>query len=207
MNQMLQLWNDYAGRYDDEADHGLLDPRVRGAWFRRFAEWIPQPGLDILDLGCGTGSLMLLLGEQGHRLTGVDFAPAMVERAQAKLIEAGFDFPVSIGDASNPPIDSTQKFDVVLARHLLWALPDPEAALRHWLGFLRPEGRLVLIEGRWSSEQKALPEQPWAGGVDAATLAKALTPLVSSYEKIELSEPDLWGKPITDERFAVLAKR
>ena len=40
---------------------------------------------------------------------------------------------------------------VLLARHVLWALPDPAAALRRWTGLLRPGGRLVLIDGRWAT--------------------------------------------------------
>ena len=39
--------------------------------------------------------------------------------------------------------------DAVLARHLLWTLPDPLAALARWVRLVRPGGRLVLVEGRW----------------------------------------------------------
>ncbi|MEU8379322.1 class I SAM-dependent methyltransferase [Streptosporangium sp. NPDC048865] len=35
----------------------------------------------VLDLGCGTGSLSLVLAEQGHRPVGADLAPLMVEQA------------------------------------------------------------------------------------------------------------------------------
>jgi SAM-dependent methyltransferase len=43
-----------------------------------------------------------------------------------------------------------RRFDVV-ARHLLWTLPDPAAALRRWIGLLRPRGHLVFVEGRWDT--------------------------------------------------------
>src|SRR5699024_6087406 len=58
-------------------------------------------------------------------------------------------------DASDPPFEPAS-VDVVLARHILWTLPHPSAALRRWAGLLRPGGRLVLIEGRWGIEAPEL---------------------------------------------------
>ena len=95
--------------------------------------------------GCGTGTLSLLLAEEGHAVTGVDFSPAMVERARAK---AGHVAAFHVGDAAEPPLEPAA-YDVVLSRHVLWALPDPAAALERWIGLLGAGGRLVLVEGRW----------------------------------------------------------
>ncbi|WP_368406419.1 methyltransferase domain-containing protein, partial [Streptomyces sp. CC77] len=47
---------------------------------------------------------------------------------------------------SHPPFEPDSA--VVVVRHLVWALPDPVAALRTWVRLLRPGGRLVLVEGR-----------------------------------------------------------
>ncbi|MER7154529.1 NUDIX hydrolase, partial [Streptomyces lydicus] len=65
-------WEAIAATYDDDPDHGLRDPVVRSAWDARLRSWLPSAPADILDLGCGTGSLALLAVEQGHRVTGVD---------------------------------------------------------------------------------------------------------------------------------------
>lgn len=43
----------------------------------------------------------------------------------------------------------TGTFDVVLGRHVRWALPDATAALDCWMALLKPGGWLVLIEGFW----------------------------------------------------------
>ena len=40
-------------------------------------------------------------------------------------------------------------FDVLMHRHLLWTLTDPERALRNWRELLRHEGRLLIIDGIW----------------------------------------------------------
>lgn len=188
-------WDARAASFDDEPDHGLRDPQVRRAWAARLASWLPARASDVLDLGCGTGSLSLLAAEQGHRVTGVDASPAMVERARAKL--AGRDAAFLVGDAAAPPVGE-QRFDVVLVRHVLWALPDPGRALRHWRGLLRPGGRLVLVEGVWGTVTPV--------GMSADALTALLAPLAERTRVERLSgEAALWGKEVEDERYAVVA--
>ncbi|GEC06679.1 SAM-dependent methyltransferase [Streptomyces spinoverrucosus] len=188
-------WDALAAAFDDEPDHGLRDPEVRDAWARRLRSWLPDTACDVLDLGCGTGSLSLLATEQGHRVTGVDLSPVMVERARAKL--AGRDVVFLVGDAAAPPVGERQ-FDVVLVRHVLWALPDPGRALRHWRGLLRPGGRLVLVEGVWGTVAPV--------GIAADRLRELLAPVAGSVWVERLSQDTaLWGKVVDDERYAVVA--
>jgi cyclopropane fatty-acyl-phospholipid synthase-like methyltransferase len=66
-------------------------------------EWVPNPGVHVLDVGCGTGSLSLLLAKQGHQVTGVDLSPGMVADAERKLAVAGYQVPVLLVDATAPP--------------------------------------------------------------------------------------------------------
>lgn len=69
----------------------------------------------MLDLGCGTGWISLPVLETGHRVHGVDLAPAMVAAATRKC--AGHDATFAVGDAADPQVDVL--VDVVLARHLV----------------------------------------------------------------------------------------
>jgi len=168
---------------------------VRAAWAARLRSWLPGHPADVLDLGCGTGSLSLLAAEQGHRITAVDLSPAMLERARAKL--AGHRAQVLCGPAEDPPVGE-RRFDVVLVRHVLWSLPDPARALRHWRELLRPHGRFVLIEGVWGTSHPA--------GIPADRLTALLAPLAAGARVERLSgDPVLWGKEVTDERYAVVA--
>ncbi|MFI5681136.1 class I SAM-dependent methyltransferase [Streptomyces cellulosae] len=188
-------WDARAASFDDEPDHGLRAPDVRRAWAERLRGWLPGRAADVLDLGCGTGSLSLLAAEQGHRVTGVDRSSNMVALARAKL--AGRDAVFLVGDAAEPPVGE-ERFDVVLVRHVLWALPDPGRALRHWRELLRPGGRLVLIEGVCGTVTPA--------GIPADRLTALLAPLAGQVRVDRLSDDALlWGRAVDDERYAVVA--
>lgn len=166
----------------------------------------PAPGPATLSVGGA-----MLLAELGHRVTGVDLAPRMVALAEAKLAAAGHRGRFLVGDAGRPPLGD-ESFDVVLARHVVWTLPDPVAALCDWTGRLRRGGTLVLVEGRWAPAGSAAPyvdgagSLPWDGGVRAADLSDAVRPLVADLRVDDLTgEPELWGRTVQDERYALVA--
>lgn len=185
-------WDTAADTFDQEPDHGLRDPAVRAAWAARMSAWLPAAPGRVLDLGCGTGSLALLAAERGHRVVGIDRSPRMARLARAKL--AGSGAAVVVGDAGRPPVGE-RRFDVVLARHVLWLLPEPEETVRRWSGLLRPGGRLVLVEGVWNGT--GLPADrvvAAARGLGAGVRHEALS-----------SDAGLWGRAVEDERYAVIA--
>ena len=154
---------------------------------------LPDPPARVADLGCGTGTLSLLLAEEGYAVTGVDFSPAMVERARAK---AGHVAAFHVGDAAEPPLEPAS-YDVVLSRHVLWALPDPAAALERWIGLLAPGGRLVLVEGRWST----------GGGLTSGQTLDLVRAAGREARLRPMPEPVFWGREIDDERYLVVSDR
>ncbi|MFF9216798.1 class I SAM-dependent methyltransferase [Streptomyces viridosporus] len=206
-------WDAAADTFDNEPDHGLNAEHTRAAWAARLASWLPTTSVSVLDVGCGTGSLSKLLAEAGHHVTGVDLAPKMVDQARAKLRVADLEGRFLVGDAANPPTGG-ERFDVLLSRHLVWTLPDPQAALREWTARLRPGGLLILIEGRWrEAGQSGMPyvagaeTLPWHGGITADDLTAAVRPLVAELRIEDLTgDVDLWGGPVTDERYALIAR-
>ncbi len=204
---IVDFWEQQSGRYDEEVDHGLVDAGAREAWRSRMAQWLPGEPSDVLDLGCGTGSLARLALDAGHRVLGVDLSPGMAAQAQAKCPEGRF----VVGDAGAPPVGA-ERFDVLMARHLLWTLPEPHQVLARWVSLVRPGGHLVLVEGRWwtaggTPYARGADEMPWQGGVRAEDLVAALDPLVERLEVVCLSGDDaLWGRRVDDERYAVVAR-
>ncbi|MGP3952183.1 class I SAM-dependent methyltransferase [Streptomyces sp. 7N604] len=206
-------WDAAAPSFDDEPDHGLREEATREAWSKLLVSWMPSRPADVLDVGCGTGSLSQLLAEAGHQVTGVDLSPRMVEQARAKLTAADLQGRFLVGDAAAPPTGE-DRFDVLLSRHLVWTLSDPKAALNEWVTRLRPDGTLILVEGRWrEAGQSGVPyvagaeTLPWHHGVGADELRAAVAPLVTDLHVEPLSDnPDLWGGPVTDERYALIAR-
>ncbi|HEY3530135.1 MAG TPA: class I SAM-dependent methyltransferase [Nocardioides sp.] len=186
-----EYWDRQAAHFDESPDHGLNDPVVRTAWSKVLLPLLPTE-CNVADLGCGTGSLSVLLAEHGHCVTGVDVSSRMVEAAVAKASAAGVDATFIVGDAAEPPL-APGAYDVVLSRHVLWAMPDPDEALGRWVRLLRPGGRVVLVEGRW-----------WTGaGLSAAEVTELLLRHRSEARLQHLEDAELWGGPIGDERFLV----
>ena len=64
------LWDAEAAAFDEAPDHGLLDPRVRSAWRDLLLGVLPAAPAAVVDLGCGTGTLAVLLAEQGYAVDG-----------------------------------------------------------------------------------------------------------------------------------------
>jgi SAM-dependent methyltransferase len=76
----------------------------------------------------------------------------MIQRARRKAEQTSQDLELRVGDAAALDIaDAT--YDLVVARHVIWNLPDPQRGLAEWLRVLRPGGRLALIEGKWADNQ------------------------------------------------------
>lgn len=150
-------WDRRATSFDEETGHGLVSDRQRQAWLDLLSELVgPAPQL-VLDVGCGTGFLALRFAELGHTVTGIDLAPQMIDQARRKAEEADQQIDLRVGDAAALDCPDAH-FDWVVARHVIWNLPDPQRGVEEWLRVLRPGGRLVLIEGKWAYNE-ALP--PW----------------------------------------------
>jgi ubiquinone/menaquinone biosynthesis C-methylase UbiE len=147
--QVAAHWNRRAAHFDEDFGHSIRTEAERSAWDRIIDLVVPQRGtLDALDVGCGTGFLSLELALRGHRVTGIDFAPAMLDAAQRKAAERGLTICFEEADAEHLPFPP-QSFDLVVSRHVLWTLPHPEAAIEEWIRVLRPGGRLAVIDGQF----------------------------------------------------------
>ena len=142
-DQRRALWDHEAETFDDAADHGLRDPDTRTAWQRLLLPLLPEHPQAVADLGCGTGTLTILLAQAGHHVHGVDFSPQMLDIARDKAKNVAPAPRFTEGDVAAPALPAGS-FDVVLSRHVLWAMPDPQAALLSWSRLLRAGGQLLV---------------------------------------------------------------
>ena len=180
------MWDREAAGFDEEPDHGLADPQTRAAWRELLLGVLPAAPARIADLGCGTGTLTRLLVDEGYAVDGLDISPEMIRRARSKVPEAD----IRVGDASAPGLEPAA-YDVVLCRHVLWAMPDPAAAFARWVELLAPDGVVVLIEGRWGN----------GAGLTASDAEAIVRTARSQVTVRHLPEDVFWGKRIDDERY------
>ena len=91
-------------------------------WQEELEAQLPQGSpLNILDVGTGTGFFAILMAQLGHKVTGIDLTPAMLEEAAAMAAGLGLDIAFRHMDAQQLDFpDGT--FDVVLSRNLTWLL-------------------------------------------------------------------------------------
>jgi SAM-dependent methyltransferase len=187
----IASWDAEADAFDEPADHGLRDPAVRRAWRELLLGVLPEPPARVADLGCGTGTLSVLLAESGYQVGGLDFSPRMIQLAERKAHGvAGVRFLEA--DAFDPPLPEAS-YDAVLCRHVLWAMPDPAVALTRWLRLLSPRGRLLLVEGRWSN----------GVGLSAEETVRLVRDTGRSASLTRLTDPAYWGHSIDDDRYLV----
>ncbi len=108
--------------------------------------------LDILDSACGTGMHAIALALLGHRVSGADLFPQMVEKSRQNATKTGVAIRFeTAGFGQMSAMFGGGKFDLVLCLgnslpHLLSAA-ELTAALRDFAACLRPGG-MVLIQNR-----------------------------------------------------------
>lgn len=95
-NAAADAFDAVASRYDAEMSP-VANPLVRmiRARFYQSVQRHFAPGSALLELGCGTGDDALALAACGYRIVATDVAPAMVERARAKVTAAGWGHAVT----------------------------------------------------------------------------------------------------------------
>lgn len=108
-----------------------------------------RDGMRVLDLGCGTGTLALMVAEAhpGAEVTGMDIDPEILRIAQDKADKAGRAVTLRQGSAAAPPFEP-QSFDRILTTLMLHHLPTEQkrAALAASLALLAPGGELHIAD-------------------------------------------------------------
>src|SRR5215813_10219232 len=99
------------------------------------------PGAHLLDVACGSGQLALIAAREGVKVTGVDIAENLIERAQARSSAEGLPARFQVGDAEALPFpDAT--FDVVVSLIGAMFAPQPHLVAQEFVRVCVPGGTI-----------------------------------------------------------------
>jgi len=139
----IKRFNKWAGSYDT----GLVSIFFKMC-YRRIRPLLKlQDGMRLLDVGCGTGSLLKELSQSGKELNlyGIDVSPEMVKAAKMKLKDEKR-VELYEGAAADLPFQSNY-FDYVVCMNSLHHHPDPKQSLTEMTRVLKPGGVMIIMDG------------------------------------------------------------
>ena len=104
----------------------------------------PPKGMNILDVGCGTGTHLELYQRYGCNLYGIDLSPSMLEVARARL---GDSARLEQGDATRMPYENC-KFDLIISMLSLHEMAQQtrSGVLSEMKRVLKDDGQILLID-------------------------------------------------------------
>ena len=129
-------------------------PVVKKRQRRAISELRLKPGQRVLDLGVGTG-VSLQFYPENVKVVGMDLSAGMLDKAQMKVDEEGYDHIKLVqADAMMPPFKA-QSFDHVIITHVISVVSNP-ARLLEWAGKLVKPGGRVIVLNHFQSNHKVL---------------------------------------------------
>jgi len=136
---MKDQYKNIASLYDK-----IFEPLNRGLRKIGMKMYPVKAGMDVLDIGCGTGAHLKLYQTEKCNVFGIDLSEAMLKIAEKKL---GNNAYLKLCDASNTSFSNNQ-FDLILISTVLHEMPQQIRVdvLNETKRILKKEGRLLLID-------------------------------------------------------------
>jgi ubiquinone/menaquinone biosynthesis C-methylase UbiE len=170
-------WTGRAPAYDEyqpRPDRRAADDRAWSEIWQSALGGVPR---DVLDVGTGSGQVAMTLARLGHRVTGVDLAEGMLERARAHAATIANSPDFRLGDAVEPAFPEAS-FDAIVGRYVMWTLREPRTAVANWIRLLRPGGVVVMVDSTWFPDGLDNAADDFAGCYDDSV--RAVLPLAAA---------------------------
>ncbi len=143
-----------------------------------------RPTERLLEVGCGEGGNLQLIGLGRNKAIGLDFSRQKVAWASRQIRQASF----VCGDATRLPFRD-EYFDVVLCRDVLHHVADKGAVVREIFRVCRSEGRIVVIEPNGKSPIMWL--LGWAIPAERDLIGNSSGRLVALFDLACMTDPEI----------------
>ena len=148
--EIKQRWEESAEGYHQGITNELGGEK-REDWKKLILMNAPQKeGMKILDIGTGPGFFPVILGEEGHFVTGIDLTENMLKFAEKNAKDNGVEAEFIRMDCTKPEFPD-ETFDLIICRNLTWILTEPEDTYREWQRILKKDGRILIFDANWNS--------------------------------------------------------
>jgi len=176
MSSSSKFWDKIAGRYSRQpiADEASYNSKleITRSYFK--------PDMEVVELGCGTGSTAILHAPYVKHIRAIDISPKMIEIARQKAVSSGIEnitFETLPIDAVNA---KQQSVDVVLAMSILHLVENKAAVIKKIYDMLKPGGIFV------SSTICLADDMRWLKAIVPLGKALGFMPLIKFFSKIDL---------------------
>ena len=161
-NENIQYADEFINRLEILWGEGFLSPGGADE-VKLVLKDIDLNNKSILDIGCGTGGVEVVLAEEFDidRVTGIDVEPQLVERTQKLVDKKGLSAKVKVELVDPGPLDfANNEFDIVFSKDSMIHIPDKNAIFSEILRVLKPGG--VFAASDWLVGENADSSPEWA---------------------------------------------
>jgi SAM-dependent methyltransferase len=142
-----EAWDAFARDYVEPGRRAWQGDASWGIWniLEEQVRLLPDvSGLDVIELGCGTGYVSAWLIRRGARAIGVDVSKEQLKTARAFQSEFSLSFPLIQANAEGTPFRDGS-FDLAISEHGACTWCDPHAWIPEASRLLRPGGQLIFL--------------------------------------------------------------
>jgi len=150
MATVFMKWLETSPKDYDRGIHLLTLGRIQRIKEKIADEYV-QDGMRVLEIGCGTGTLTLMMAERGATVTGIDASPRMLAEAKKKIHNAGLEEHVSLKYMDAALIGDrfpAESFDLIVSTLVFSEIPldDQRFVLEDCQKLLSANGRLLIAD-------------------------------------------------------------
>ncbi|MFC7372110.1 class I SAM-dependent methyltransferase [Fictibacillus iocasae] len=184
------------GEEFDDLVH-FFDSMARTSWLSAVHDTIKEEtgsweGKKVLDVGCGTGRLLLKGAEEAEAVTGVDLSREMVKSAVQNFFfhDKSKKAEFLIGDACALPVDNSS-FHLALSTCVIFLLPEPELGLKELHRVLKADGTAAMLNPSPKMNQLSAHQYGKEKGISGFELTSLLKWANVSTRRHRYSEDEL----------------